>query len=150
MIHVGNGLYRGPRPKSWADLKAAGITIAYKFQSGAHEEFYDDLLEKEDAADFGIRLVNIPCSDIFPPKEWQIRKFVTHANRETSYGQKCYAFCRHGKDRTGVMCMAFEVIVLKKKLKDAKENMFKLGFHKIPYLLWLPFAERTIKKIAGI
>lgn len=145
MKHVGKNLWRGPRPKSWQVLKDQGIEVAFKLQSGAHEEFYDDLLEKEEASEYGITLVNIPCSDFLPPKIWQLEKFLRLLRVYSD--RNCYVFCRHGKDRTGVFSAAFKMVIQGWSWKMAESDMFENGFHKLPYVLWLPFVKRRILNI---
>ena len=141
MIQVSETLFRGPRPKSFADLKEKGITKVINLQSGFHEELHDDEYEKENAADFGIVEYNISCSDLLPPKEWQVDKVLKIIQQPGV----TYIHCLHGKDRTGYMCAAYRMAVEGWDFRESLVEMFNHGFHKVPYLIWVP----TLKKYEG-
>ena len=142
MYKVGDKLWRGPRPASFQDLKDLGVDVCITLQSGAYEEFHDDHFEAEIASDFGIEQVCIPCSDITAPKDHEVLKFL----RSVDKAKLAYVHCLHGKDRTGFMCAVYRMQIQAFPFKNAVSEMFSFGFHKLPYLLWLPKLKKWEKR----
>lgn len=134
MNQLDEKLFRGPRPKSFKDLQEFGFTTVINLQSGAHEFFNDDEYEKESGADFGIKEVNVECSDIFPPTQGQ---WIAVFGAVKESPGKVYIHCLHGVDRTGFMCAIYRMRVQGWSFSRAKKEMFEMGFHKVPYLWWL-------------
>lgn len=133
MIKVTDNLWRGPRPTSYQELRDQGFDMVIDLESGIYQTFHDDEYEKELSLRFGIQQIVIPCSDITPPRLDQVAKFLDAIN----YAHKVYVHCLHGNDRTGFMCAVFRMRIQNWSYVQAEQEMFDLGFHKIPYLLWL-------------
>lgn len=141
----GHNLFRGPRPKSFQELKDSRIDICITLQSGVFEEFHDDTFEAELSQDFGITQVCIPMSDITAPKEHEARKFL----RTIDYfkGKNIYVHCKKGKDRTGFMCALFEVNRSGLGGNEAIKRMIALGFNtKIYSWTWIPRLKEFMKR----
>lgn len=133
MFQVSSQLYRGPRPKSFADLHKQGFDMCITLQSGVFEEIHDDEFESQLGLDFGIKHVSIPCSDFGAPQPHEVEKFL----RALNYGSKIYVHCLHGKDRTGFMCAVYRMRHCRWTYAQAKSEMFARGFHKFWYWYWL-------------
>lgn len=126
---VGDKLYRGPRPGSYAELAAAGVTAVVNLESGVYEATHNDTYEHEKPEDFGLKAFDIRCSDITPPSRASVARFIAIVEQE-----KCvYVHCLHGRDRTGFMCAAYRMVKQYWSLAAATTELYSLGFHKIPY-----------------
>jgi len=139
LTQVSPFLYRGSRPSNYVSLVEEGIKKIVDLESGVYEKLHDDLYEKNDGKDYGIEKLHIPCSDIFPPSQDEVAKFLNFVTRNTSNNLKTYVHCLHGKDRTGYMCAAYRMQAMDWSFKDAVKEMFSMGFHKAPYIWWVPF-----------
>lgn len=135
MEKVSDNLYRGPRPKSYADLKPLDFSTVVSLEKGYYDFLHDDDLEKESPASFGLSPYKIKCSDIFPPNFIQVTKFLAI----TKFCRLTYVHCLHGVDRTGFMVAAYRMSVENWTYKEAVKEMFSKGFHKWPYIWWVPF-----------
>lgn len=127
MKHVSNNLYRGARPSS-TYLFRKSICL----QSGSYTMLHDDLLEKKQS--WGENIKPIFCSDIFPPKDWQVYLFL---NLVQSTTDSVYVHCLHGKDRTGFMCAVWRMRKDGWSYEMARDEMISEGFHMWPYFWWL-------------
>lgn len=145
--HVGKNLYRTDRPGSYKELKDAGITVAVRLNSGVHEQFNEDKLEYEDPRDFGVHLITIPMSDVTPPTKKQLQAFLHICRKYFVKGEKVAVYCLHGADRTGSQVLNYEVNELEVPYEEAKARMYENGFHKLPYILWVPFLKKRILEI---
>lgn len=138
--------YRGVRPKSHKELVDMGVKTVIVLQSGFSEEIHDDQYEKELPRDFGIESVSIACSDFFPPKDHEVRKAMRAITLASHENKSVYIHCLHGKDRTGFMCAVYRMKYCGWSYKQAKREMFSYGFHKFPYLTWLPTLSKWERK----
>lgn len=142
-------LYRGSRPSNYAELVAEGITRTVDLESGMYEKLHNDDYELNDGKAFGIEKKHIPCSDITPPSKKQVNEFldfVAMGDITALPPAVTYVHCLHGKDRTGFMCAAYRMKVMGWSYKDAVKEMFEMGFHKAPYIWWVPFLLLHRKK----
>ncbi len=143
ILRVDAQLFRGPRPPSFEDLQAHGIERVITLQSGFFEDLHDDKFETEFGLDFGIEHIHIPCSDWAAPKDHEVEKFLKATSDKS---KKTYFHCLHGKDRTGFMAAVYRMVIKKWSYSEAKAEMFSLGFHKFPYLFWLPALKKWESK----
>lgn len=141
----GVAIYRGSRPPSHSYLQKAGITHRIDLQYGFHEVFREDQLEKEDPLSFGIRFLDYDLSDFTPPSYEAVKDLITTIAKIPT-GKRVFIHCLHGKDRTGFICACIEV-ACGKTITEAIKTMFEYGFHKVPYLLWLPSLYRTLRRL---
>lgn len=142
IIKVDAKLYRGPRPSSYADAKAIGATAVVDLESGAYEALHDDTYEHEKPEDFGLKAFHIRCSDILPPDNAAVLRFINIVDKETCV----FVHCLHGQDRTGFMCAAYRMLRQKWTYKQATDEMYSLGFHKFPYLVWVHCLKKYEQK----
>lgn len=135
MKTVNNKLIRGSRPSSHKELIELGCTAVINLESGAYEKFHNDEYEIELPAKYNLNSLDLKCSDISPPSKLEVDKFLyfIESNKTT------YVHCLHGKDRTGFMCAAYRMRVCNWTFKAAIQEMFEMGFHKSPYIWWVPF-----------
>lgn len=146
MRFVGQNLYRGPRPASLKELRGLGISRVISLQSGVHEFFNDDARERDYPHEFNIKYYPITMSDITPPKPEDVEEVLRIIAEAKEVNELVYIHCLHGKDRTGFCCAVFKMRVMGESYADAKADLFKHGFHKIPYLLWLPSLKKYATK----
>lgn len=130
-------LFRGDRPKSADDLISWDIKTIIDLETGAYELTHDDWYEHATLSRYGIDLIRIPCSNFGFPR----RTFVEWANRvmatERERGQNVLVHCLHGKDRTGFVVAMYRMHYEGWSYGLAVREMFKEGFHWLPYLWWL-------------
>lgn len=152
MIHVSRNLYRGPRPKEGlADLQSKGVKVLLDLEYSFYEAFHNDKYEedKKRAADFGIKVINVYCSDITPPNLKRILLVLRTIKEAIDRGEIVYIHCLHGKDRTGFMVACYRIVFDGWTPKQAIKEMFSYGFHKWPYIWWVPFLYRFDLEIEG-
>lgn len=139
MFEVCKNFFRGPRPKSHDELYKAGIKVVLDLQSGMYEKFHNDAYEAEDADDFGMIEYTARLSDILPPSFDVTRRACNTIAHYLNRDMPVYVHCLHGKDRTGFMVAYYRIVAQKWSFTNAVQEMFSMGFHKVPYLLWVPF-----------
>lgn len=132
---ISEKLIRGPRPSSYADVVALGCNRVINLETGAYEYFHNDDYEAEDASRFGVVAHKLRSSDIFPPNTGRVMLCLALIELQG----RTYLHCLHGKDRTGFICAAYRMEVMGWTFKEAVKEMFDLGFHKWPYIWWVPF-----------
>lgn len=132
---VSEQLWRGPRPKTVADIRALrgqGIKTLINLEWGVYDDFHDDEYEYIRPEDHGLELIDIPCSDVVPPSPMNVEKFLTAVMDKGPV----YVHCLHGKDRTGYMVACYRMRFQGWTYERAKKEMYDFGFHKLPYYLW--------------
>lgn len=139
MLEVEKNFYRGPRPTSFEELDKNGINVVINLQSGIYEKVHNDAYENENAVDWDMCEYEAPLSDIFPPSFDKTKKIYNTIRRHRESGQSVYIHCLHGKDRTGFNVAYYRVVKNRWSFSRAVAEMFSLGFHKWPYILWVPF-----------
>lgn len=126
---VSQTLYRGPllqdEERTW--LEALGISTIIWLESGTRDLFYPN---REYLWD-GFNFVQIACSDIFPPSDQAVDRFL-HAVKVG----KSYVHCLRGKDRTGYMCAVYRMQFQGWSYQDAVNEMYDFGFNKWLYWWW--------------
>lgn len=144
---VSEQLYRGPRPadnKDLVTLRDVGVKTVIDLESGFYEEFHDDDYEEAEVSEYGLYRTGIHCSDVVPPKAWQVALFLRMV---TGGLGPVYVHCLHGMDRTGFMVACYRMQIQGWSYKAARDEMFSFGFHKFPYLWWLPALKKfEVKK----
>jgi len=143
-------LYRGERPKKPSDLLFfnPGVKVLINLQSGIHELVNEDENERTLWALRGVTEHTIPLSDWKRPMPEQLVEIVALIFIAT-HGKMLgtYIHCRHGVDRTGMVCAAYETLVLGVPPEKAIKKMHEKGFHRLPYsfLRW----ERSIREVGN-
>lgn len=137
ITHVANNVFRGSRPKSFADLIPFKIFYVLNLESGIYKAFTNTQYENEHASDFGMEEIDIPCSDITPPSVSAIRNILEITEKGKKEHHNVYIHCLHGQDRTGYVCAVYRMKICGWPYKQAVDEMMSFGFHKWPYLPWL-------------
>ena len=102
VYRVSNELYRGGRlrPAGAALLESMGVKTVVSLR-----------LRRSDWKSVGCANLNhrqIPCK-AWRPDECQVVQFLKIATDENC--QPVYVYCRHGADRTGMMCAVYRIVV---------------------------------------
>lgn len=143
---VSDNIYRGPRPYSYGELKdqLPNVSVVISLQSGIQNWFSHTPYEVTSPRDAGIR------RDSFALTDWGIpsaEHLITIAKDIQAYardGQTVYIHCKHGVDRTGMVVATYRMLNgIPYEL--AIEEMYKRGFHKWPYLYWIPALKKVSK-----
>lgn len=134
---VDSGLIRGYRPKGFQALKDIGCNTVVNLQYGWFELFTDSSYEKEKAEDFGMIEKNYHLSDFSAPRPEKLEEIVGYIEQQIIEGKTVYVHCKWGKDRTGMVCAAYRMLVQGWLYRDAVNEMLSFGFHTIPYKFWV-------------
>lgn len=143
MKKVSESLYRGPRPQDLGALKEAGFDCLISLQSGVYELLHEDHRESQFPCEYGLAFYSIGLSDFAPPTVEQVKLIISKIKKH----QKVYIHCKHGVDRTGVVVACYRVAEQGFAPKTAIDEMFAMGFHKFPYLLWMPQIKKLLRTI---
>lgn len=141
MKQVSFFLWRGPRPKSAVELFEEGFNLIIDLQSGIEDEFSKDaytMRDKFHQNEFSI--MEIPCSNIFPPNEIQVNRFILAINPK----KKTYVHCHSGVDRTGFMIAVYRMKFECWSFEDAYNEFVKMGRH-----WWFFWWKRELRKWAS-
>lgn len=140
------GLYRGPRPQSFADVLQ--LRDQFKIAKIINlQGFVAELIQvKEEQSwcqSIEMPFRHIPLDLIRPPSLATVGAVLAEIN-STTFGC-AYVHCHDGVDRTGVVCMAFAV---RNGLTfgTAIGQMIDRGFHLHPYAMWLHTLQMEFQK----
>lgn len=138
VIPWATNLYRGPRPKHPFRLMTALPTLGtvISLQSGIMEIVGDDENSGFIWELSGIREICVPFSDWERPSAHRLAKVVALIIQEIVEGRTVYIHCKHGVDRTGMVCAAYDILVRGFTAHGAKLRMHHAGFHRFPYFYW--------------
>ena len=136
-----DGVYRGEvpvTPEDFQSLKDLGIKkilcleAGWKAWFGGHMNYEIDAAEK-----LGIDVDNIRMSDFFAPS---IEDLDTAAKIIAS-NHPVYVHCLHGVDRTGMAIACWRIRYFGWTWQDARDEMYRYGFHQFPYFWWVKRLE---------
>jgi protein-tyrosine phosphatase len=140
----GHSLMRGARPSSFAEMDSIDALTFINLEEGWFEAIHlrnqeEDMwfLQIESESYVDMDYFAIPMSDIFPPSAAQLKTIVALLQKQLKKGN-VYVHCLHGVDRTGMVIAAYDIIAKGRSADVAIKNMLDQGFHKFPYLYWLP------------
>lgn len=116
---VSDALYRGAQPeaKGFQSLKALGVRTVINLRAS-----HSDL---DDMAGMGMTYVAIPMKT-WQPKEEDVVRFLQVAT--VASNAPVFVHCRHGADRTGLMCAMYRVFVCGWAKEEAIREMTEGGF----------------------
>jgi protein tyrosine/serine phosphatase len=144
MYEVTKTLYRGPRPKDLRLVAASGFQQIIVTQSGDEDRLTDSLYEaqlrskRSDPSIYPtVDIVYIRCSNIFPPTNDQVSKFLA----AMSTGKKTYIHCHSGVDRTGFLIAVYQMQKLGYTYEEAYEEWVEMGRH-----WWFDWWKHELKK----
>lgn len=130
ITQIDKNVFRGPRPDNMDDLKARGVQTIINLETGWFEWFHGESgQEKERAEKAGINYFHIPIDDILFPCKEKMDDIVWFLEQD----KVTYVHCRHGNDRTGIVCAAYRVKVQHWSVDQAIAEVYSMGFHKFPY-----------------
>jgi hypothetical protein len=131
-------IWRGPEPQNpddWKQLIALEISHVLDLETGAHWLMDGSPLENQLIAD-QCNMIGWchPLGAILPPTKHELDDAV---ELMTKY-QPIYVHCKTGKDRTGLVCAAYNI---KKGMPvwDAIKDMIRNGSHWWYFYWWLAF-----------
>lgn len=130
---VSDYLYRGPHPSSMQALADLGVKQILSLQTGVDDLVNGTLYgEDTEAKRLGITIAHFPLNGVLPPTQQQL----DYALRILLSQRNFYVHCKHGVDRTGMVCAAYRIRVQKWPREKAIREMYDHGFHYFP-LHWL-------------
>lgn len=146
---VSKNLYRGQRPESFEFLQSIGVDVVIDLQSGVYESIHNDKYEiqRKSGQILGISYVDYNLSDFTTPKLYQLKSIAKDIRIYLKTGHTVYLHCLHGADRTGCVIFTHRVINENWLVMKALVEMFKEGFHWMPYILWVPKLVWRVLKI---
>ena len=120
-------LYRGARPtrEGVAELARMGVKTIIDFQTSL-----DRPIAEDDVSGTGIELIHIGFN-AWHPEHNDVVRFLKLATDESK--QPVFMHCRHGSDRTGMMCAIYRIVVegWTKDQAIAEMTDGDFGFHPI-------------------
>lgn len=133
MHRVTENLFRGPRPTDIRIVLERGFQQIITTQSGDEDKLTDSLYEAQIRAKRAdpevvypqLRLVQIKCSNIWPPTFFQVSEFLTALGT----GMKTYVHCHSGVDRTGFLVACYQMQKLGMSFDDAYKEWVERGRH---------------------
>ena len=127
-------LFRGPRPTE-ADLKQFKYDV--NLEVGWFEFLHGECKQEQDwCRDLGVNYIHRPMSDLLPPYIGELRTLVWDLQKFTS--RPTLVHCLHGEDRTGMVVAAWRILVQGWSPEKAIDEMYSFGFHRVPYIYWVP------------
>lgn len=144
MHKVIGDLYRGSRPEHIKFFVQQGVKTVISLQSGAEDNLTESDYEIQSAVGdlYGIDVVKIPCSNIFPPDVWEVRRAHLRIQLGLLKGP-VYVHCHSGVDRTGFIIESYLMRYHGKSFEDACRDWVKEGRH-----WWFFWWESALKKWA--
>lgn len=139
---ITDSLWRGPRPKDLADLKADGFDRCVSLQSGFEDLVTDSKLEYEDPFDFQITLHNLDWSNVFPPSAQQVLRLLSIVRDGTKL--KTLIHCHSGVDRTGFAAAIIRMRLQKWSFDAAHDEFVQMGRH-----WWFWWWKHELRKWRG-
>jgi protein tyrosine phosphatase (PTP) superfamily phosphohydrolase (DUF442 family) len=135
---VSSVLYRGARPtrEGVAELARMGVKTIIDFQTSLDRPSAED-----DVSGTGIQLVHIGFH-AWHPEDDDVVRFLRAATDESK--QPLFVHCRHGSDRTGMMCAIYRIVVEGWTKDQAISEMTDGGFGFHPIWQNLPSYIRTL------
>lgn len=137
MKSVSLGIFRGSADDVLSsEFQSKSIRHVLDFESGAQVFGDNSPLREAILCDRnGVRVWNHPLGGIFAPK---VSELVEAVEFLRSRKEPILIHCKWGKDRTGMVCAAYRIIVQRwSKLRAIKE-MLSEGFHWYAYWYWIP------------
>ena len=134
-LEVEPGLLRGPRIAGFLNLyhlaKVEGVKTVLNLQIGVREALLGELdNEPSWCREFGVRFLDMDFWGFMPPSTEKLLEAVEYLADPAL--RPLYVHCRHGKERTGLVVAAYNVIKRGKGLEDEFLNMINLGC-RFPY-----------------
>lgn len=141
MKKVVPGLFRGPRPKDPEILLDWGINVVINLQSGFFQATQADEYERFDFYGNNITRVDIPMSNFWPPKAWEIVQAFRAIAKAKAEGKNTYIHCMSGVDRTGYLCAVYRMQQCGWSYKEALKEWIDEGRH-----FWFWWWKHSLEK----
>lgn len=143
MIKVSENLYRGPA----VDIATlpSDIKVVINLQTDLPELWFGDVNKELRSCVF--RQMFFYDFEVSPfRKMWpEDLMLVVSMMKQQADGYKTYIHCRHGRERTGLVCAAYRILVDKWSVDKAYQEMIDLGCR----WPWRWFYKKYLKEIAG-
>jgi protein tyrosine/serine phosphatase len=122
---IGQALYRGAQPKSFAfnELKNIGVSIVVDFR----DEKDAIATEKRSVEGIGMQFVSLPWRASHGPDENEIAAFLQLVRDNP--GKKIFVHCKHGADRTGLMVAVYRITFDHWNSAQAVSEMYSFHYH---------------------
>lgn len=118
-------LFRGARPsrQGLQTLRRLGVRTIVNLEKGG------DAVESEKSygQELGLKVIHIPMGIVAPPSSSKVDQFLSLAGNPVE--RPLYFHCKQGRDRTGVMALAYRVQVQHWQPDYAYAEMLQYGFH---------------------
>ena len=133
---IGQALYRGAQPKSFAfnELKNIGVAIVVDFR----DEKDEIATEKRSVEGIGMQFVSLPWRASHGPDENEIAAFLQLVRDNP--GKKIFVHCKRGADRTGLMVAVYRITFDHWNSAQAVSEMHSFHYHST----LLPNLERYV------
>ncbi len=122
---VTDGLFRGPRPANLETLQSMGVKRIINLQSGFYELVSETKRERQHPSEFGIEYYDLGSSNVFPPEDHTIDKFLALlADKKLTY-----VHCYSGVDRTGFLVACYRMAIEGWTYEKAHDEFVGEGRH---------------------
>jgi protein tyrosine/serine phosphatase len=124
IVRVGEGIYRGPRPDELNELRSLKIRTILNLEDNSEAV----RRESEAAEELGMVMINIPMSQISRPKTADLLRAVQIIEDRDTH--PIYVHCLHGRDRTGFVIAAYNMVHNGWTLERAYQEALDKGHNK--------------------
>ena len=100
-------------------------------------------IETKNAKSLGLRMISLPMSGFWKPKDAQVEKILVALRNPANY--PLFIHCKHGHDRTGLIMGLYRIQENNWPAQEAYAEMLQLGFHK-----QLVFLDHYFKQKSGL
>jgi len=135
IVKVSEGIYRGPRLDDLSELQTLKIRTILNLEDNTEAV----QKESETAKQLGIAMINIPMSEVFRPEAADLLRAVKIIEDQGFH--PIYVHCLHGRDRTGFVIAAYEIIHNGWTLENAYQEAVDKGHNRWFYDLILGWKE---------
>lgn len=137
---VGPGVFRSEQPDAYAmsSLYELGITVVLKL---------NDATEGVDEPVGELVVWSVPL-ELTPPSDAQVRELCAGIRAHVAAGERVLIHCTHGRDRTGFVAAAYQLLELKRPLDEVLDTRARYGVNTAVVKLFNEAFTKALRRLA--